>query len=176
MVEYSVQVKPQNRNAVYLCLGVTVLAAVAFYISTRLEVYRGIFQFLALLLLTTTVLIYTQYVTAVYLFDVFETDDGTPLFTVRRLIGKRTTTLARFSLYEIFNVQKTQPKDRMKNKREKGRFKYVYAASLFADALYRIQIDGTEKADVYIELNEEGEKNLLPILEGFQNKPKKDEI
>ncbi len=170
MPEYSVTVKPQNKNAVCLFCGVTLLAAVVFFVSTKMEVYRGILQFLALLLLTTAVLLYTQYVSALFLYDVMRGEDDAPIFTVRRLIGKRATTLCRFSLYDVTKIEKTVPADRAKKKREKGRARYVFAATLFADTLYRIRIDGAECADVFLELTPEAEQNLLPILEQFKRR------
>ena len=154
--EFSVHPKPQNKNAKLLFLAVFLLSAVGFVTYFFMNQYRGIAGFIALMLLVTALLIYTKYISVEFYYDITKDSEGTPIFVVRQLIGKRQTTLCRISLWDILKIEKETASERRAHKTERNIVKYVYAPTLKPAVSYRITISNRyEKAEIIIEGTDE---------------------
>lgn len=167
MTEISLVQKPQNQKVTYVTVGVLLAAFVLFFVTRTVDAYRGILQFLALLLFVTAILLYTTYVGAVLLYDIIPGANGAPIFTVRRKIGKRITTLSVFALSDIREVKTVKKRE----KPEKGRKTYVYSPTLFIESLTLVRLGDEAKADVYLELSPENAAILLPAFKQKTESP-----
>ena len=163
--EFSVRPVPKNQNArraFFLVLGAAV-AAVA--ISYFLPSYKGIVQLAALVLLVVAVLIYTRYVGSSYYYEVTHDVEGTPIFLVTQLSGKRRTALCRVNLWDIADIETLTSAEYRAYKPTQGMKRYNYTPTMRPDVVHLMKVRSrTEKADVFLELSEEYRALLLSFV------------
>ena len=159
--EFSARAKSSNNNArvaFFVLLAASTLTFVAYFISPS---YKGIIGLFGIVLITAAVLIFTKYVSCEYYYDVTRDSDGTPVFVVRQIIGKRQSTLCRIALSDIVGVKMESRAERRAHKTPVGYRKYVYFPTLIPTGSCRLTVSNRcEKAEILVEVNEEF-KNLL---------------
>ncbi len=168
--EISVKPKPQN-NIAKIVFSVTLalsLAAVIIYLSV--DKYKGIFGFVAMLILVSAILIYTKYISPVFYYDIMLEGGEIPIFVVRQSVGKRQTTLCRIALSDIASISHETREERRKHKTQKGVMKYNYAPTMFPAEVYRITTAGKyERAEIVIE----GTSEFIACLTEYVEEAKK---
>ena len=164
--EFAVRPMPKNQNArrlFFILLGAAV-ATVA--ISYFLPSHKGIVQLASLILLVSAVLIYTRYLGSTYSYEVAHDTEGTPIFLVTQLTGKRRTALCRVNLSDIQGIEVLTGAQYRAYKPEAGIKKYNYTPTLNPDEVHLMQVRSrTEKAVVFLELSEEYRSMLLSFIE-----------
>ena len=154
--ELTVSPKPQNKNAKIAFSVAMAISFVAFVIYFLMERFRGIVGMFALLTLVTAILFYTKYIAPVFFYDITFDSEGTPIFVVRQVTGKRQTTLSRIDLENIKKIEKQDKKEQSAHKTPADFRKYVYAPTLFPETVYRITVIGRyEKAEIIVECSDE---------------------
>lgn len=164
--EFAVRPMPKNQNArrlFFILLGAAV-ATVA--ISYFLPSHKGIVQLASLILLVSAVLIYTRYLGSTYSYEVAHDTEGTPIFLVTQLTGKRRTALCRVNLADIQSIEVLTGAQYRAYKPEVGIKKYNYTPTLHPDEVHLMQVRSrTENAVVFLELSEEYRSMLLSFIE-----------
>ena len=154
--EFSVRAKSSNnkaRTAFSLC---TAIALGLIFLSMIIPVYRGIVSLVGMALLVVAITIYTKYVSPIYYYDITFDSEGTPLFVVRQIIGKRQTTLCRIGLAEIMKIEEENSEARRSHKTPFGFKKYAYLPTLMPAVSYRLTTTSRyEKAEILIEASGE---------------------
>ena len=164
--EISVRPKPQNKNAkiVFLATMFVFLALLATYIAV--DKYKGIIGIVAIGFLSVSILVYTKYISPVFYYDITEDSEGTPVFVVRQIIGKRQQTLCRVDLADIKSAEIENREERKKHKTPGGVLKYNYGPTLNPDTVCRLSLANRyEKSEIIIEVSEEYLKTLLAYAE-----------
>jgi hypothetical protein len=109
-----------------------------------------------MLLFVAAITIYSRYVSPVYYYDITHDSEGTALFVVRQIIGRRETTLCRIALYEIVKIEEEDSKARSEHKTPYGYKKYSYLPTIMPKRCYRItSMSRYEKAEILIEASGE---------------------
>ena len=154
--EFSVHAKPRNNNAkIFFLIGISI-SALVFILSLMIESYKGVVGFAALLMITTSILIYTKYVAVDFYYDITFDYNEAPVFVVRQVTGKRATTLCRIEIADIDSVQYVTKKDKSKELKEKGVKRYIYTPTLFPPDCFRIFASNRyEKYELVIECSSE---------------------
>ncbi len=159
--EFSARVKSSNNNArvaFFLLLGLSAAAFAAYFFSPQ---YKGVIGLVGIVLITAAVLIYTKYVSCEYYYDITHDSDGTPVFVVRQITGKRQSTLCRIGLSDIVGAEIESSAERRRHKTPAGYRKYVYFPTLMPESTCRLTVSNRyERAEILIEVGEEF-KNLL---------------
>ncbi len=156
MHEFSVKAKPANRKAHTLSAACLIIAAILFATRFIIDKYVGIVDMGTLAFITASVFLYTKYISGVYYYDTVITEEGEGLFIVRKLVGKRSTTLCRISYSEILSIKKETRAELKTHKTPRGTAKYLYTPTLFPENVYRIQTRSAyERAEVVIECSDE---------------------
>ena len=164
--EFAVRPTPKNQNARTLFFGLLGAAAIAIISSYILNSYKGIVQLGGLILLVAAVMIYTRYVGSVYSYEVALDSEGTPIFIVCQLSGKRRTALCRVDLADIVAIQTLTAAEYRTYKPEAGMKRYNYTPTLNPPEVHLMQVRSyREKADVFVELSEEYRALLLSFVE-----------
>ena len=154
--EFSASPKPSNKKAKILSFVCFAAALMIFAVSTVIQHYSGIVSMVSTTLLVVGILFYTRYVSPVYYYDIMLDSEGTPLFIVRAVNGKRESTLCRIGLAEIMKVEREERKVRHSHKTPKTHMKYVYTPTLDPDVSYRITTASRyERAEIVIEASDE---------------------
>ncbi len=154
--EFSVHPKPRNKNAKIAFLIAILVSAGGFVAYSLMPRYRGVVGTFALFVLVTAILFYTKFIAPAFHYDITVAADGTPLFVVRQVTGKRATTLCRIELANITAVEYETRAARKAHKTEKGTRVYVYAPTMFPPDVYRIISKSRyETSEIIIEANEE---------------------
>jgi hypothetical protein len=100
--------------------------------------------------------VYTKYVAVEYGYDVTFDPQGTPVFVVRQLIGKRQSTFSCVYLADIVSVDMETREQRRAKKAQNGVRRYVYLPTVFAPSSCRITVRSRyEHAEIVIEVTEE---------------------
>ncbi len=160
--EFSASPKPSNKKAEISAYASFILAIVIFFVSTQISHYRGVVSLFASVFLIAGILFYTKYISTVYYYDIMLDCEGTPLFVVRAIGGKRETTLCRIGLAEIMKVEREDRAARRAHKTPKSHMKYVYMPTLDPDVSYRITTASRyEHAEIIIEASDEFASLLL---------------
>ncbi len=153
---FSARPKPSNNNAkIAFCIALGI-SAVGFLFYYLMERYRGIVGTAALFVLVTALLIYTKFISPSFAYDVFQDSSDVPLFVVRQIIGKRTTTLCRVELSDVISIKHETKEERRAHKTPNDYKKYVYAPTMSPAENYRITVvNKYEKAEIIIEISDE---------------------
>ncbi len=164
--EFAVRPVPKNQNArkvFFLLLGA---AAATVALSYFLSAYKGIVQLVALIFLVISVLIYTRYVGSSYSYEVAHDSEGTPIFLVTQLSGKRQTALCRVNLCDIVGIEALTGEQYRAYKPEPGIKRYNYTPTMGPAEVHLMRVNSrTEKAVVFLELSEEYCAMLLSFVE-----------
>lgn len=154
--EFSVKLKPTNNKARTVFIISMSLAFALIMLSTFIPLYKGVVNLVGLSLLVAAVTIYTKYISPIYYYDITFDSEGTPLFVVRQLIGKRQTTLCRIGLAEVVKIEKENATERCSHKTPYGFRKYNYLPTLAPDTTYRLTtMSRYEKSEIVIEASDE---------------------
>ena len=162
IVPISTRPKTQNNYAkgVFVALLASATALTVFYFTA--QKYRGVIGFVALCLITAVVFIYTKYISQSYIYDITEDSDGSPIFVVRAVTGKRESTMCRIDLSSIISVEKETAEQKRAHKTEYGFRKYVYTPTMLPPIVYRITVKSRyERAEIIIECTDEFCEYLL---------------
>lgn len=159
--EFFSHAKPSNNKAKRLFITLLALGALitlAYMIADR---YKGIIGLFALLAIVGAVFIYTKYIGVEYFYDITFDSQGSAVFVVRQLSGKRQTTLCRLDLYAISEVKILDSKERKAHKASPGYKKYFYLPTLSPESVILITVNSPrELAEITIEASEEFAKML----------------
>ncbi len=154
--EFSAKPRQSNNKARVAFIACTSVGFALALLSTFISLYRGLVSLGSIILLASSVVLYTRYIAPIYYYDIMITDEGEPLFVVRQQTGKRQTTLCRIALYEIVKVEKESSDQRRKHKTIGGVKKYSYMPTLDPSESYRLTVNGSyEKAEILIEAGDE---------------------
>lgn len=154
--EFSVKPKPQNNKAkillIVLC-GITLALFVTYFIIPN---YKGVVGLVAVAAMTAAITVYTKYISASFCYDVLKADDGTALFVVRQIVGKKEQTLCRIELAYIDKVEFETKAERKAKKPTTGYSTYVFFPSLDPETSCRMRYTSRyEKSEVLVELPRE---------------------
>lgn len=162
--DFSVTVKPQNSKSKVLMLVFLALAFLLVSVSFFLESYKGVVGVGAVLSLTTAILIYTKYVTAIFHYDIIAEGEDEPIFVVRQTVGRRNVTLARIAFRDIEKIEKETLSERRAHKSDSSVMKYAYMPTLAPEISYRITAKiGEQKSEIVIEGSDEFAEMIMNI-------------
>ena len=162
---FSVHPKPQNNNAKIACLIMTSISVLGFIVYFMMESYRGFVGLFALFCLVTAILIYTKFISPEFYYDIIVQEGDEPIFVVRQVIGKRSSTLCRIALADIVSVTGEDKRARREHKTDRDTRRYIYAPTLFPKYTYRITVRSRyEKAEIVIECSEAFSQMLLEAV------------
>lgn len=154
--EFSASPKPSNNKARTASCALLAAAIFIFFVSMSIPYYRGVVSFFAMVLLILGIFIYTKYISPIYYYDIMMDSEGTPLFIVRAMNGKRETTLCRIGLAEIRKIEREDRAERRAHKTPKGYVKYAYLPTLDPNSTYRLTTASRyEHAEIIIEASDE---------------------
>ncbi len=158
--EFSTHPKPTNNKAkisFFVFLALFVFGTAAYILMRSLDIEKsGLIGFIPLVSVTVAVFFYNKYLGVEYFYDITLDSDGTALFVVRQLIGKRQSTLCRIALYEMATVEKETPEERKTHKTPAGYVKYSYIPTFLPDTTYRITSRSRyERSEIIIECSDE---------------------
>jgi len=164
--EFSVHTKPTNNKAkisFFVFLALTVFSAAAYFLMRFLEVEKsGLVGFIPLFSIVVTVFFYNKYLSAKIYYDLTKDSEGTALFVVRQVIGKRASALCRIALYEITKIEKEGPAERKAHKTPVGTRKYAYLPTFLPETTFRISSKNRyESSEIIIECSDEFAAMLL---------------
>ena len=162
---FSTRPKPSNNYAkivFFVTLGVAAVLFVAYFL---MDSYKGIVGTVALFVLVTAILIYTKFISPAFYYDVICDDGEVPLFVVRQITGRRSTTLCRVELADIISITHETDAEMREHKTPNGYRKYVYTPTLFPNEVYRLTVVSKyENAEIIIEISEELSELLRSLV------------
>lgn len=152
--DFSVRVRPKNKNGVIVFLSALTVGAFLFVFSTTLESYRGIVGLAALVFIVYALYAFTKYVSPEYYYDITSGDE--PMLVVRQAVGKRSTTMCRILLSDITCVKYETSAERTAHKTPADYRKCVYTLTLGVQNTVRITVNSEyEKCEVVLEASDE---------------------
>lgn len=150
--EMSTRVQPSNNYARLIFSFFTSGGICLALISTLVPMYKGIVALAGAILLVVGITVYSKYLASVYYYDITKDANGTPVFVVRQIMGKRESTLCRIDMADIISVIHETSAERRNHKTPAGYLKYVYTPTLMPKATSRLIVEGQyEKAEIVIE-------------------------
>ena len=154
--EFSIHAKATNnkaKNAFFICF---FFSFAALFSSNAFSKYTWVPQLIGMVLLVAAVTLYTKYLSAKYFYEIVFDTEGTPLFVVNQMIGKRMTTLCRIALYEIVRIDGENSEEQKNHKTPGGVKRYNYSPTLMPDRVFRIYTSGRhERAEIIVEFTDE---------------------
>ena len=160
--EFSIHAKATNnkaKNAFMVCF---FASFAALFGAAAFKSFVWVPQFIGMVLLIASITIYTKFLSSKYFYEIVHDTEGTPLFIVNQLIGKRMTTLCRIALYEIAKIEGECAEERKNHKPRAGVKKYNYVPTLMPDKVFRIYTASRhEHAEIVIEISDEAAAMLV---------------
>ena len=164
--DFSVRLKPTNSKAKRAFIFCLILAFVFFVISAVLPLYNGLVGLISLVFLVISLNAYTKYLSCIYYYDITTDSDGTPLFIVRQIVGKRETTLCRIELADVVSLDREDRETRIKHKTPKELSKFNYSPTMDPEVSYRMITNGRyEQAEIVLEFSDEMAEMILHYAE-----------
>lgn len=105
ILEFSFRPVQDKRRAMPLFFGVLAASAVLVALATFLPRYRGVVSFLAMIGLCASVLIFTRYYIADFVYSTVLGSDGEAYFVITRITGKRESAMCTLRFSEIVSVK-----------------------------------------------------------------------
>ena len=105
ITEFTYRPISDKRRALPLFFSLLLASAILVAVSTFLPKYKGVVSLGAMLLLCATVLVFTRYYIAEFIYSVVLSNEGDALFVVTRVMGKRESAMCTLPVYSIFNVE-----------------------------------------------------------------------
>ena len=171
--EFSAKAKPTNKKAHMYFAGLTSAAFALVLASMLMESYKGIVSLVGMGFFVGAITIYSRYISPIYYYDITHDGEGTALFVVRQLIGKRETTLCRIALYEIVKIEEENAKSRSDHKTPYGFKKYSYLPTISPQRSFRItSMSRYEKAEILIEASGE----FINLLRAYSSEARENYI
>ena len=141
------------RRLFYIFLLVAAALTVFYLLIDRYKGVVGLFAVAAIVLAT---FLYTKYIGVEYFYDLTSDSEGVPVFVVRQVSGKRSSTLCRLDLWSIVKVERLTAKERSAHKTERGMKKYFYLPTLSPESVVLITARSSyENAEIFIEVSDE---------------------
>lgn len=163
--EFSTKANSKNSNAKTAFFVLMALAVPFCTLYLLADKYKGIFGLVTMFFLVGAVYIYTRYIGVQYYYDITFEHTGEPLFVVRRVVGKNSSTLARVALAEITSIKRESRSEMKTHKTPFGYRKYFYTPTLFPDEVVRLcVISAYEKAEIVIEISKEYSDTLSTYI------------
>ena len=167
--EFSARVKSSNNNARVAFITLLALCGATVVAYSAIPLYKGLVGLVAIAFLTAAILIYTRYMAPTYYYDVTHDYEGTPIFVVRQVVGRRETTLSRITLSDIIAIDVEDAAARRAHKTEYGYRKYVYTPTLSPEKTCRITVRNRyESAEIVIESGDD----FANLLRSYVNEAK----
>ena len=114
--EFSIHAKASN-NYAKTAFTVCFFASFALLISANaFQKFVWMPQLVGMCLLVGAVVLYTKFLSSTYFYEIVHDTEGTPLFVVNQVIGRRITTLCRVALYEIVRIEGEGEEERKNHK------------------------------------------------------------
>ena len=175
--DMKIRPKASNDKGKRVFLLLLVLAGAVFITSLFLELYQGIVQLVALILLTASLFFYNRYLATTYEYEITTDYDGTPVFVVSSYSIKRVSALCRIALWDIREIVRMSREERKAHQTPKEMAKHDYIPTLSPDSvLCIVQKSRYEKSEIYIESNEIFEEYLRGVVtEAYNLKPSDDD-
>ncbi len=160
--DFYAHAKPSNNNAKNIFVGLLGAAAMIMVAYFTAESYKGIIGLFAVVAITAAVLVYTKYIGVEYYYDITSDSNGSPVFVVRQIIGKRQTTLCRVDLHNITKIERISREEKRKHKTEARYKKYSYLPTIAPAYSLLIKLHSeSENAEIFIEAPDEFGNLLL---------------
>ena len=154
--EFSIHAKATNSKAKIAFTVCFFASFILLFSANAFQRYVWLPQLSGMLLLVAAITLYTKFLSSKYFYEIVFDTEGTPLFVVNQIIGKRMTTLCRIALYEVVKVESESSEDRKNHKTPAGVKKYNYVPTLLPERTCRISTSGRhERAEVVIEVTDE---------------------
>ena len=154
--ELSTKAKSSNNKAKITFYVTFIAAAAIFAVSFVLPRFSGLVGNVGLILIVAAILVYCKYVSPEYYYDITHDSNGSAVFVVRMISGKRQSTFCRIGLAEIVKIEREDATARRAYKTPAGVRKYSYCPTLMPDVTYRIYTRSRyEKAEIIIEVSDE---------------------
>lgn len=164
--EFTLHVKPSNKNASYVIAAALVSAAASVGVCFFIDRYRGIFGLIAMIFFTVAILFYTKYSAAEYTYDLTSDSEGMPILVIKSRTGRRITTLLRLDLYAVRKIERLTQSELKGKKSDTGVLKYTYTPSFLpSEVIFLTVRSHYERADVIIEAPREFEEILAASVE-----------
>lgn len=149
--EFSMLVKPKNKNGTVAFLCSLTVGLILFVLSASLERYRGVVALVAVIFIVYALYVFTKYVSIEYHYDI-AIIDGEPMLIVRQRIGKRNSVSCRILLSEITDVKYETREQRAAHKTPEEYKRYVYTVTMGVADTVRLTVNSRyEKCEVVLE-------------------------
>ena len=159
--EFSSKVKSTNTKARTLFISTAAIAVILLVLSFIIDRFAGLVGNVGLVFVVVAILVYTKYISPEYYYDITHDSDGSSVFVVRMITGKRQSTLCRIGLAEIVKIERETRELRRAHTTPKDCVKYSYSPTLDPDEVVRLTTRSRyEKAEIIIEVNSEFETLL----------------
>ena len=154
--EHYSRIKSSNANAQKLFYALLCVAALLFVAYCTTPLYKGIIGLVCVAAITAAVLIYTKYVGVEYFYDITFDSEGTSVFVVRQVTGKRSSTMCRIDLSSIVKIERLDAAAKKAHKPEAGYTSYFYLPTLSPESVLMLKVSSRrEHAEIFIEANDE---------------------
>ena len=138
IIEFNYRPVSDKRRAMPLFFSVLMLSAVLVALSTFLPKYKGVVSLAAMIGLCISVLIFTRYFIAEFVYSVIVSNEGDAMLVVVRITGKRESTMCALRMADITSVVYKSESEAKAYKPEPVSKKYNFVPDFSPKSFYLI--------------------------------------
>ena len=144
ITEFTFRPPSDKRRALPPFFALLFVSAVLVTLSTFLPKYKGVVSLVAMLFLCATVLVFTRYYIAEFIYSVVVSNDGDAVLVITRVTGKRESAMCTLPISSIQTVEYKSDLAAKSYKPAAAAKKYNFVPDYRPESFYVIYASGKE--------------------------------
>ena len=162
ILEFTYRPKTDAKRVVPTISVLAALSAVLVVLSVSLPLYKGLVSLAAVVGITASMYLFLRYAAGDFVYSVTFDGVGQAVFTVVKVVGKRSSTMCCLHLSNFVSVQRVESAEYKRSKKDYKAQRFNFCPSFATEAFYLIKSESLgEKSEVAVDITEEVAKRLM---------------
>lgn len=166
IIEFTYRPKTEPKRVVPTLAALLIASSALVVLSVTSPLYKGVISLFAVIGITASLYLFTRYCAGDYIYSVARDSLGQAVFTVSRVIGKRSSLMCCMHLTNFVSINAISSADYKKRVSARGVKKYNFHPSFAPDSFYLISVKSvTEESEIIVDITEEVRLRLIESVQ-----------
>ena len=162
IIEFTYRPKTDAKRVVPTLVTLAFLSAVLVVLSVTVPLYKGLVSLAAVVGITASMYMFLRYAVGDYVYSVTFDGVGQAVFTVVKVVGKRSSTMCCLHLSNFVSVERISSADHKNRKTDYKAQRFNFYPSFSPEAFYLIKSESRGVlSEVIVDITEDVAKRLM---------------